>query len=74
MALCLSSRRNMCIHERVMQESDREAVDSACRSMTASWVLERVEQNPGCMETCPYYDNFRAAGETTTLPRYVILY
>ena len=42
LALCLSSRRNMCIHERVMAESDREAVDSACRSLTASWVVEQV--------------------------------
>lgn len=86
LAVCLSSRRNMCIHERVMEEvsaerarvslcpsslptsashtvdrsvivsepgstqsnptspytqSDREAVDSACRSMTASWVRQR---------------------------------
>jgi hypothetical protein len=42
LALCLSSRRNMCIHDRVMAESDREAVDSACRSLTASWVVEQV--------------------------------
>ncbi|CAN0411954.1 unnamed protein product, partial [Ectocarpus sp. 13 AM-2016] len=38
LALCLSSRRNLCIHERVIEESDREAVDGACRDMTASWV------------------------------------
>jgi Rad3-related DNA helicase len=55
LALCLSSRRNMCIHERVMAESDREAVDAACRTMTASWSTEK----------CPYYENFNAAGEAT---------
>lgn len=68
LALCLSSRRNMCIHERVLEESDREAVDAACRSMTASWVLDKVKQNPGSMETCQYYDNFQSAGEATTMP------
>ena len=68
LALCLSSRRNMCIHERVMSESDREAVDSACRSMTASWVLEANQKRPGSMETCPYYDNFQAAGESMSMP------
>ena len=68
LALCLSSRRNMCIHERVISESDREAVDAACRSMTASWVQEKARENPGSVETCQYYDNFQAAGEATSLP------
>ena len=68
LALCLSSRRNMCVNERVMQESDREAVDAACRSMTSSWVIEASKKNPGSMETCAYYDNFQEAGEATTMP------
>jgi DNA excision repair protein ERCC-2 len=51
LALCLSSRRNMCVHERVLQESDREAVDAACRTMTASWVTEQSRQRPGSIET-----------------------
>ena len=68
LALCLSSRRNMCIHEKVMAESDREAVDAACRSMTASWVVEHAKQNPGSMPTCQYYDSFQEAGEATTMP------
>jgi DNA excision repair protein ERCC-2 len=68
LALCLSSRRNMCIHERVLEESDREAVDAACRSMTASWVVEQARQNQGSLETCPYFDNFQSAGEATSMP------
>ena len=68
LALCLSSRRNMCVHDRVMNESDREAVDAACRSMTATWVLDRSKESPGSIETCPYYDTFHSAGEATTLP------
>lgn len=68
LALCLSSRRNMCVHDRVINESDREAVDAACRSMTATWVLDRAKESPGSIETCPYYDTFHSAGEATTLP------
>lgn len=68
LALCLSSRRNMCIHERVMTESDREAVDSACRNMTSSWILEQNKKHPGSIETCPYYDTFLDAGESTSMP------
>ena len=68
LALCLSSRRNMCIHQRVINESDREAVDAACRSMTASWVLEKAQAQPGSIETCEFYNQFQAAGEATSLP------
>ena len=68
LAVCLSSRRNMCIHKRVMEESDREAVDAACRSLTSSWVIEAAQRNPGSVETCSYYDNYQAAGESTSIP------
>ena len=69
LALCLSSRRNMCVNDRVMAESDREAVDAACRSLTASWVIEEAKKNPGSRETCSYYDNFQSVGEAITMPR-----
>jgi DNA excision repair protein ERCC-2 len=68
LALCLSSRRNMCVHERVMAESDREAVDAACRSLTATWVIEEARKHPGSQETCTYFDNFQSAGESITMP------
>jgi len=42
LALCLSSRRNMCIHPTVLEEGDRDTVDSLCRNMTASWVRSKV--------------------------------
>jgi DNA excision repair protein ERCC-2 len=41
LAMCLSSRKNLCIHEKVSLLDDREKVDSACRSLTASWVREK---------------------------------
>ena len=31
LALCLSSRRNLCIHPEVSKDDDRERVDSKCR-------------------------------------------
>jgi len=68
LALCLSSRRNMCVHDRVQQESDREAVDAACRAMTASWVLEKAASSPGSVETCPYYDRYRDSGDALQIP------
>lgn len=42
LALCLSSRRNMCIHPRVLEEGDRDTVDTLCRNMTASWVRAKA--------------------------------
>lgn len=47
LALCLSSRRNMCVHDRVMEEGDRDTVDTECRKMTASWVRNRVLNRRG---------------------------
>ncbi len=35
LAVCLSTRRNLCIHPTVSQEAEREKVDSACRAHTA---------------------------------------
>ncbi len=61
LAVCLSSRRNLCIHERVMEESDREAVDSACRSMTASWVRQRGSTAAN-IELCQYYEEYDKNG------------
>ena len=58
LGLCLSSRRNMCVHEQVMEESDRELVDNACRQMTASWVRAANEKEPGSVKTCGYYEKF----------------
>lgn len=68
LALCLSSRRNMCIHPTVQQESDAQGIDVACRSLTASWVLEKAAKDPGSVDTCNFYDTFTSAGESQTMP------
>jgi len=67
LALCLSSRRNMCIHDRVLEESDREAVDAACRSMTASWVRKRAQEGAS-VELCEFYEQYDANGTDTAIP------
>ncbi|EEY64472.1 TFIIH basal transcription factor complex helicase subunit [Phytophthora infestans T30-4] len=55
-AVCLSSRRNMCVHPRVMAHADGEDVDGQCRKMTASWV-----------ETCSFYENYDARKSNDTV-------
>ncbi|KAJ1463035.1 hypothetical protein M885DRAFT_504552 [Pelagophyceae sp. CCMP2097] len=69
LALCLSSRRNMCIHERVTAEADRERVDVECRKMTASWVRARAASGAGDVETCKYYEEWDRAGTDAPLLR-----
>ena len=66
LGICLSSRKNMCIHKEVMDAADQEAVDSKCRSMTASWVRQNgnVDAN---VELCNYYGTFMGFLATLSL-------
>ncbi len=74
LALCLSSRKNMCVHPRVEAGSDRETVDSMCRSMTASWVRTKagVKKNPNVPEdesgSSSSSTSGRGGRNNTTLP------
>ncbi len=43
----LSSRRNLCVHERVSMQTERHLVDQECRQLTASWVRERAKGASG---------------------------
>lgn len=46
-------RRNMCIHPRVMEEGDRDTVDSLCRWVLSTWCplqinfMKEIWQHPG---------------------------
>ena len=55
LAVCLSSRRNMCIHPDV--SSEKEAVDAGCRAMTASWVRAKAESDPE-VKTCDFFEGW----------------
>ncbi|OWZ12394.1 TFIIH basal transcription factor complex helicase subunit [Phytophthora megakarya] len=73
-AVCLSSRRNMCVHPRVMAHADGEDVDGQCRKMTASWVRAkatkaREEGEQQQVETCGFYENYDTRkSDDTVLP------
>ena len=77
LALCLSSRKNMCIHERVEGNmegaGDREAVDTICRNMTASWVRTRAEKagpsGAGAPVLCDFYESFQKNGTAGDIPQ-----
>jgi DNA excision repair protein ERCC-2 len=60
MKVCLSSRRNMCIHPKIVDQGDRETVDSLCRNMTASWVRTKSVENE--TELCNFYENYEKDG------------
>ena len=47
LAVGLSSRRNLCVHERVSQHTEKSQVDQECRSMTAPWVRSRAGVRTG---------------------------
>lgn len=81
-AVCLSSRRNMCVHPRVMAHADGEAVDAQCRKMTASWVRARGGKQPqpngdaaqnennsstADVELCSFYENYDARKSDATM-------
>jgi len=66
LALGLSSRRNMCVHDEISQESDRVTVDAKCRSITASWVRQRKEQDPS-IDVCSFYEGFDKHGSQSLL-------
>lgn len=79
-AVCLSSRRNMCVHPRVMAHADGEAVDAQCRKMTASWVRARggkqqlngeavqsENTSTADVELCSFYENYDARKSDATM-------
>lgn len=54
LCVCLSARRNLCIHDHVSQFDDPSKVDSLCRNRTASWI--RNVQNVPKSALCDYYE------------------
>ncbi|RMX69953.1 hypothetical protein KXD40_009676 [Peronospora effusa] len=79
-AVCLSSRRNMCVHPRVMAHADGEDVDGQCRKMTASWVRAKAAQANNSNqassmppteipETCSFFEKYETRkSDETILP------
>jgi len=57
LAVCLSTRRNLCIHPRISDTNEREVVDAACRSLTASWVRSKSSGGSGAA-LCDFFEGF----------------
>jgi DNA excision repair protein ERCC-2 len=68
----LSSRRNLCINESVMQSGNDvggggggggRSIDAKCHNLTASWIRQRAKQHPGEeIATCKFYENIEDFG------------
>ena len=37
LALCISNKKNMCIHPQIRKQEDKIAVESLCRELTSPW-------------------------------------
>ena len=59
LAVCLSSRRNLCVHPEVSQFENREKVDALCRDKTAPWVRQNSPAS-----VCTYYSGFEQFTES----------
>jgi DNA excision repair protein ERCC-2 len=68
LGLCLSSRKNMCIHTGVLEKSDHEPVDAQCRKLTASWVRGRAAEADSGIETCGFYEEYDKHGTDAVVP------
>mmetsp|Transcript_27360 Transcript_27360/g.33406 ORF Transcript_27360/g.33406 Transcript_27360/m.33406 type:complete len:795 (-) Transcript_27360:280-2664(-) len=66
LGVCLSARRNMCIHPKVMEASDREQVDVLCRRRTAPWVRMKANDegntNSSSAALCEFYEEYDRRG------------
>lgn len=68
--LCLTSRKNLCIHPLASRQKDGKAVDGMCYSMTASHKRSRNrEKNEGDIEnTCTFFEKYEEGGHESLLP------
>jgi DNA excision repair protein ERCC-2 len=66
LGVCLSSRRNLCIHPVVSQFDSRDRVDAMCRNMTMDFQRERRATDP-TVEVCDFYEGYAAQEATMTL-------
>ncbi|CAA7048094.1 unnamed protein product [Microthlaspi erraticum] len=66
LAVGLSSRKNLCLNNKVLAVENRDSVDAACRKRTASWVRESAVKNPN-VELCDYFEKYEKAAENALL-------
>lgn len=67
LAIGLSSRKNLCVNDKVLSKENRDSVDAGCRKLTASWVRDSAAENRN-VETCSFFENFDRQGGDVLLP------
>ncbi|EPZ33822.1 DNA repair helicase [Rozella allomycis CSF55] len=67
LGLGLSSRKNLCIHEKVSQERFGKVVDARCLELTASWIRDSAK-NDSQIKTCEFYENIEDLDRKVSLP------
>eukprot|EP01127_Copromyxa_protea_P018211 TRINITY_DN5675_c0_g1_i1.p1 TRINITY_DN5675_c0_g1~~TRINITY_DN5675_c0_g1_i1.p1 ORF type:complete len:762 (+),score=107.42 TRINITY_DN5675_c0_g1_i1:36-2321(+) len=67
LALSLSSRKNLCIHPVASALETRDAVDGACRKMTAPWRREASQEPGNNVTLCDFYEGFEKEGTHMSL-------
>jgi len=61
LCVCLTARRNLCIHKEISQYESGQKVDSCCRNLTASWVREDSGKSTD-VELCSFYEKYHTQG------------
>ena len=67
LALGLSSRKNLCVNNKVLAAENRDSVDAGCRKLTASWVRALAAENPD-VPSCEFFEQYERAGSAAVLP------
>ncbi|KKA26076.1 hypothetical protein TD95_004019 [Thielaviopsis punctulata] len=66
-ALGLTSRKNLCLHPSVKKEKSGAVVDARCRSLTASFVMEKKARGEE-VDVCSYHDNLYEKDPQNLIP------
>lgn len=66
LGVCLSSRRNMCIHKRISQYDNPIKTDAECRNLTVGFVREE-KANDANVELCEFYEGYMATATDALL-------
>eukprot|EP00727_Mastigamoeba_balamuthi_P004114 m51a1_g1370 putative tfiih basal transcription factor complex helicase xpd subunit-like (1065) ;mRNA; f:415787-420582 len=74
LAVCLSSRKNLCINAAVCAAREGRAVDSLCRDRTATWGFEQKGQtmNVGAMRGVHSLEDLKELGRRETVCPYFL--
>lgn len=66
LGLCLTSRKNLCIHPQVSLERDGRVVDGRCFSLTASY--RRAQATDPATQCCSFFENYESRGKDIPMP------